>query len=449
MCGKIEVGCNIKEGFQSIITNQFDNLAQRIGEMAFSGLQAVSTFWIKIDSPTLSIEHVKKGCTPVPNTLSCSTFTDTAPIAFLHSQVLAVSLSIFSLAILVAGMRIAWEQRAEPLRELLKATMLFVLVSAVGTATLHLLAVWSDSFAVDLVQKATPKGQQFQNALGATLLQGGAAQAAGQQLPLMVMMFFGIAVFVAAVIQVVLLLIRSAMLVLLAATFPLAAAATNTEVGKAWFRKYCAWALAFIAYKPAAALVYAAAMKMTEAGMTDQSGNGLVQALTGLMMMLLAVFALPALLRFAVPVTAAVAGGSAGMGGGAADPGGMATGAISVGRSAIGRSSSGGGGGSSSGGGGGGGGGATGALGVGAGAGLAVAGAAVKGAKMAGGALAGAAAHSVGEAGGGGSSNGASGSSSGGRGWGRSKARSSGGRSNPSPQPQERTPEPVGPSGSS
>jgi hypothetical protein len=50
MCGKVEIGCNIKEGFQSMITNQFDNLAQRIGEMASSGLQAVSTFWIKIDS---------------------------------------------------------------------------------------------------------------------------------------------------------------------------------------------------------------------------------------------------------------------------------------------------------------------------------------------------------------------------------------------------------------
>ena len=442
MCGKVEIGCNIKEGFQSMITNQFDNLAQRIGEMASSGLQAVSTFWIKIDSPTLSNEHLRKGCTPAPKTASCSTFTDTGPIAFLHSHVLEVSLSIFSLAVLVAGMRIAWEQRAEPLRQLLKATMLFVVVSAAGTATLQLLAAWSDGFAMDLVQKATPKDQQFQHALGDMLLQGGAAQAVGQQLPVMVMMFFGIAVFVAAVIQIVLLLIRSAMLVLLAATFPLAAAATNTEVGKAWFRKYCAWALAFIAYKPAAALVYAAAMQMTQAGMTDGSGNGLVQALTGLMMMLLAVFALPALLRFAVPVTAAVAGGSAGMGGGAADPGGLATGAVSVGRSAIsGRTSSGGGGGggSSSGGSS-----ATGALGVGASAGLAVAGAAVTGAKKAGNALAGAASHSAGEAGGGGSSGRASGSSSGGRGWGGSKrsSSSSGGRSQRNPPP------PPGPSGS-
>ncbi|MDX6295787.1 MAG: hypothetical protein QOH50_4862 [Kribbellaceae bacterium] len=439
MCGKVEIGCNIKEGFQSMITDQFDNLSQRMGETASTGLEAVAAFWIKIDSPTLSNEHVKDGCTPAPKTASCSTFTDTGPIAFLHSHVLAVSLSIFSLAILVAGMRIAWEQRAEPLRELLKATMLFVVVSAAGTATLQLLATWSDGFAVDLVEKATPKGQPFHQALSDALLQGGASQAAAQQLPMLVMMFLGLSVFIAAVIQVVLLLIRSAMLVLLAATFPLAAAATNTEVGKAWFRKYCAWALAFIAYKPAAALVYAAAMKMTEAGMTDGTGNGLVQALTGLMMMLLAVFALPALLRFAVPVTAAVAGGSAGMGGGAADPGGLATGAVSVGRSAIGGRTSSGGGGSSSGGSS-----ATGALGVGASAGLAVAGAAVTGAKKAGNALAGAASHSAGEAGGGGSSDRASGSSSGGRGWGGSKrsGSSSGGRSQSNPPP------PPGPSGS-
>jgi hypothetical protein len=388
----------------------------------------------------LSNQHVKAGCTPAPSTASCSTFTDTGPVAFLHSHVLEVSLSIFSLAVLVAGIRIAWEQRAEPLRELLKATMLFVFVSAAGTATLQVLATWSDRFAVDLVRLATPKGQQFQDALGEMLVLSNAAAQTVSPTPLMVMMFLGIAVFMAAVIQVVLLLIRSAMLVLLAATFPLAAAATNTEMGKAWFKKYCAWALAFIAYKPAAALVYAAAMKMTQAGMTDGSGNGLVQALTGLMMMLLAVFALPALLRFAVPVTAAVAGGSAGMGGGAADPGGLATGAVSVGRSAIsGGTSSGGGGGSSSGGSS-----ATGALGVGASAGLAVAGAAVTGAKKAGNALAGAASHSAGEAGGGGSSDRASGSSSGGRGWGGSKrsGSSSGGRSQSNPPP------PPGPSGS-
>ncbi len=60
-----------------------------------------------------------------------------------------------------------------------------------------------------------------------------------------------------------------------------------------------------------------------------------MQALTGLMMLLLAIFALPALLRFAVPITAAVAGGSAGSGSPVADPGNLATGAVNLGRSAL------------------------------------------------------------------------------------------------------------------
>ncbi|TCM45597.1 type IV secretion system protein [Kribbella sp. VKM Ac-2568] len=422
MCGKLEIGCSIKEGFQSIVTGQFDALATKIGELASAGLQAVATFWMKIDSPTLDPQHSDTGTAA------------SGSIEFLHGHALAVSGAIFTFAILAAGLRMAWEQRGEPLRELLKATMLFVLVATAGTAFLQLLVALSDEFAMEVVQSATPKDQQFHLALGAMVVKGG-TQAATNQLPLLAAMFLGVAVFFAAVIQVVLMLIRSAMLVLLAGTFPIAAAATNTEVGKAWFKKYCGWALAFIAYKPAAAFVYAAAMKMNQAGMTNQSGNGLVQALTGLMMMLLAVFALPALLRFAVPLTAAVSGGSSGMGSGVADPGGAASGAVSIGRSAFGgRSSSSGGGG---GGGGGGGKSASGAIGVAASGGLAAAGAAVTGAKKAGGALAAAASHSAGESGGG--SSGSTSSTSGGRGWGGSRKNSSS---------TTRTPEPTGPKGS-
>ncbi len=261
------------------------------------------------------------------------------------------------------------------------------------------------------------------------------------------MMFAGVAVIMAALIQVVLMVIRSAMLILLAGTFPLAAAATNTEMGKTWFKKYCAWALAFIAYKPAAALIYAAAIKMNELGV-GQSSNSFVQTTTGLMMLFLAIFALPALLRFMVPVTAAVAGGSAGMGSSVADPGGMATGAVNVGRSAVGLGSRGlrrrsSGGGASAGGGGG----ASGAVGVGAvaSAGLVAAGAAVNGARKVGGGVAGAAAHSAGESGGGSIT---PTSSFGPIARGGSRARPARSQATSSSAGQERIPEPTGPSGS-
>jgi TrbL/VirB6 plasmid conjugal transfer protein len=415
MCGKFDLGCSVHEGFKSFVNGQFDALLQKIGETATAGLQAVATFWIRADGPKLVTDG--------------QGWTESGPVGYLREHVMVVTVPIFTIAVIVAGVRMAWEQRAEPLQQLLRAILTFVVVAGLGTATLHVLVAASDEFSISVVEQATThRNQEFSAALGGLVLQGGVTALAAQGLPMLVAMFVGVAVFMASLVQVVLLLIRSAMLVVLAGTFPLAAAATNTEVGRTWFKKYCGWALAFIAYKPAAALVYAAAIRMNESADGTTSSNHLVQAMSGLMMILLAVFALPALLRFAVPVTAAVAGGHAGTGGGIADPGGLATGAINVGKGLIG----GGGGGSGSGGGG-----ATGALGVGAKAGLGAAGAAITGAKKAGNALAGAASHSAGEAGGG--STGSSGASSS-PAWGI--------RRTPAAPPPERVREPAGPSGS-
>jgi type IV secretion system protein TrbL len=350
MCRWNDVGCGVREGFQSVATSMFADLATKIRETAESGVGGLATFWMKVDTPQVA-------------TQSGEQWTATGPVAFLHSYSVAIAASVFMFAIMLAGIRTAWEQRGEPIRELLKATMMLVLVAGMGTATIQLLSSWADGLALEIVQNAT-HGKPFSTALGGLVIKGG-GQHETAQLPMIVMSFCMLAVFVTSVIQIILLLIRSAMLVLLAGTFPIAAAATNTEAGKAWFKKYCAWALAFIAYKPAAALIYAAAMKMNEAGMTNKSGNGLVQALTGLMMMLLAIFALPALLRFAVPVTAAVAGGGSGAGAAVADPGNVATGALNLGRPShrAGTSSGGAGGGD-------GGGKASGAIAVGAGAAL-------------------------------------------------------------------------------
>lgn len=428
MCGKLEVECHLNQAIVSATETGLDQLRTQANQAALDSLHSLATFWLKIDSPTIA-------------TGSGQNWSNSLPVEYMHEKVFAVSGAIFTLAILIAGMRMAWEQRARPLQELLKAAMLFVMVCGAGTATLQLLAGWSDDFALKVMQDVS--GGDVQGALSGLIAQGSTADDLTRDWPIFLAMGISMAVLSASLIQVVLLLIRSAMLVLLAGTFPLAAAATNTEVGRAWFKKYCAWTLAFIAYKPAAALVYAAAIKMTQERMLSFD-NELVQAMTGIMMLMLAIFALPALLRFAVPVTAAVAGGSAAMGSSVADPGGLATGAVNVGRSAFGGSSGGGsGGGSSSGGGGGGG--ATGARTVGAAAGAATgaAGLGLAAARKAAGGLAGAAAHSAGESGGGSiTPSTANGPLARG---GRSRPARSSSRSSAA---QERIPEPAGPSGS-
>lgn len=69
-----------------------------------------------------------------------------------------------------------------------------------------------------------------------------------------------------------------------------------------------AWTIAFILYKPAAAIVYAIAFRMTGTDLFKSDGTGLFQIVTGLALMLIALVALPALMRFLVPAVASVGG---------------------------------------------------------------------------------------------------------------------------------------------
>ncbi|MFI5691646.1 hypothetical protein ACIA58_07385 [Kribbella sp. NPDC051586] len=436
----MDLGCYIQDGFQSVATSALDQLQQAVTQGALNTLNAM-TFWLRPDTPALGTQQG-------------DTWTNGGTVEFLQSNLLSVTAAVFAVAVLVAGMRIAWEQRARPLQDLLKAILTFVVVGAAGTATLQVLSSWSDGFSVYLLDQVAG-GVKLTTAFGGTSPHELFAAA----MPGFVAMMTGLAVIAASAVQIVLMLIRSAMLVLLAGAFPLAAAATNTEIGRNWFKKFCGWSLAFIAYKPAAALVYAAAMKMGQEHPSSTS-DAVVRAMGGMMMLLLAIFALPALMRFMVPVTAAAAGGSAGMGSSLADPGGMATGAINIGSSGAGFGSgrgagssagaSGGGGGA---GGGGAGGGATGAQAVGAKAAGAKAAGAIAGpagiglgaARKLGGSVAGAAAHSAGESGGGAITP----PSASGPMAGRSGARSAraGQRATSSQSTQHRTPEPAGPSG--
>jgi type IV secretion system protein TrbL len=426
MCSPMDMKCHVQDAVQSVANDGIANVERMTTDFFSTILNSLATFWVEPKTPVALATSSDGG----------QTWTDSKTVAFVHEKTLGLTLAIFTLAVVVAGIRMAWEQRAKPLQDLLKAMLTFVVVCGAGTAAVQLLIAWSDDFALKVVQDAIG-GDSFVDALknvvtGPSDTGGGVGNVVKSVLMLVLL---GQLSAWASLIQIVLMLIRSAMLVLLGSTLPLAAAATNTEVGKAWFKKYCAWTLGFIAYKPAAALIYAAAIKLKQEKMFAQGSSGLLPSLTGVMMMMLAILALPALLRLAVPITAAVGGGSAGMGSAGPDTGSLASGAVNVGPTSRSGSSAGASGGAS--GAGASGAGASGAATTGAkAAGLGPAGIAATAARKAAGAFAGAASHSAGEAGGG--SSGASmprssGSRSGG---GRANSRSAGGRTGPSPSPK-------------
>ncbi len=415
-CGWNGVGCHVKSGIvsgvKSLFESQIDGIERQVGEAVASALNSLSSFWLTLDAPELATDT---------RLSSDRAWTPSGPVEFLESRTYFVVFALAVVSVIVGGIRMAWESRGDPARELLRSLLTLVLVMSAGTAVVQMLATAADSFSLWLVNASLPPGSTFEHELGKLVLFGNrdlnSVGAGG--LPKLVFIQFAILLFFASLVQIMLMLVRSGMLVLLAGTFPLAASMTNTEMGRAWFKKYCGWIVAFVAYKPVAALIYAAAFKMMQEGLLG-GAKDLIGLVTGMMMMLMTIFALPALLRLVVPMTAAVAGGSMAMGLGG-DGGLLPTGARLLGRSGGGGGSGGGFGGPP----GGGSGGATGAIGVGAAMG-AVAGAAAGGMQRAGSKVSQAVSHSAGEDGG--SAPGGGGRPSGGGGSRRPPARKQSGR---------------------
>jgi len=113
-----------------------------------------------------------------------------------------------------------------------------------------------------------------------------------------------------SLVQIFLMVVRGGMLVLLAGVLPTTAAFTNTQAGREWFRKALGWMVAFVLYKPTAAVIYATAFRLASSNVFGS--GGLLAVVTGLTLMLLALLALPALMRFVAPMVGATAGGGAG-----------------------------------------------------------------------------------------------------------------------------------------
>jgi hypothetical protein len=110
---------------------------------------------------------------------------------------------------------------------------------------------------------------------------------------------------ITALVQLALMVVRYGMLVLLVGMLPLTAAATNTEMGMMWFKRAIGWLVGFIIYKPVAALIYATAIILIGGppkveGAKEGTSDTLNMAM-GITLMIVAVVALPAILRFVSP----------------------------------------------------------------------------------------------------------------------------------------------------
>jgi hypothetical protein len=218
--------------------------------------------------------------------------SSTSAVAFL-TQNTAYLVGICGIVgLLIAAARMMWYQRAEPAREALAGLLRLIVVQGCAISAIGLLSAAGDSLSNSIMANATAMAGTGSQSLGQISM-----SAVGSAT--LVIVLSGLAI-IAFFVQLVLLIVRAGLLVLLAGTLPLSAAASMTPVGNSWFRKNVGWLLAFLLFKPVAALVYGAAI-LSVTNSSDITGE-----ITGIVLVALATLTLPALMRMVAPMVSAI-----------------------------------------------------------------------------------------------------------------------------------------------
>lgn len=325
-------GCSWVEGptvseslVEEVVTAPADYIADKVSDgfeaMVKSMAMAADDLIIETTTAWLAVPSTSAANTDASNALQ----QDLKPLA----AVLA------ALGVMVGVGQMLVTMKGSALRTQVAGIVRLMIVSAAGTTMVVTLLEAGDVLADHLVSSSTGGGVAGIEGLAsfeAALATGGASIGG--------ILLLAILAIVTSIIQLGLLLVRSAIVVVLAGFLPVAAAASLVGHNK-MLAKTSAWLLGFICFKPAAAAVYAGAFRLMGGDGTDADVLSVIQ---GLMLLVLAVAALPTVIRLFAPIAdmggpsaaGVLAGGAAVIGGGmmlagAGGFGGGASGAQGVG----------------------------------------------------------------------------------------------------------------------
>ena len=270
---------HLKLGSNSLPGSAFQGVVDAFAQGFADVVKALMTFWIHTPDPDVSASS------PVINSL-----TDlTRPlVAFL-----AV------LGLIVGGAKLAWNARGDQAQSILRGLLLMTVVTGAGTTIIELALTGFDGMAGWVLDSGFDG-----RSVGERLALIGAALPAGTGGGLIFLLsFLGM---LASIVQVGVVVVRGAILAVLAGALPMAAGSSITETGYEWFKKLCGWIGSFTLYKLTAAIVYAAAFVFIG------DATDLIGVISGFSLIILAILALPALLRLLPPTAAAMGGGGGG-----------------------------------------------------------------------------------------------------------------------------------------
>ena len=218
-----------------------------------------------------------------------------------------------TIGIMVAGVKIVWEQRGEDIRYVLSSLGRVILVSGMGVALISLLLTASDQAAAAILESTNWSQRDTTAILGdpgkAVAALGAILFLPGAIMVLVVIVQWCIMIFVAIATPVLLMY------------WPVAEGITFAAGGRG-FSRVSKWLLAFILFKPTVAVLYGFAFQELK------GGDGIGGIVTAVCIIAMAPFALPALLKIVNPAAAGT--GADGAGTALAGMAGMAVGAAGV-----------------------------------------------------------------------------------------------------------------------
>ncbi|WP_350280058.1 hypothetical protein [Kribbella sp. HUAS MG21] len=269
-----------KEGLQAALEwafgTFFDFIFEAIANVVIKAVEAVmkavGLLWVYIKTPDIA---------------------ENTPALWIQEHTNFIMVFIASIAVVVAAMQMAISHRGEPARDIVRSLVTLVVVTGSATAFAGTLISASDEFSSWIVNEALAANDHnyAKNLLDVL----------DEPFGWLLVIFVGILMVITAIVQLALMIVRYGMLVLLVGVLPLTAAATNTEMGMMWFKRALAWLASFIIYKPVAAIIYATSFMLM--GATDDGGSKILKVIMGVTLMIVAVVALPAILRFVSPRT--------------------------------------------------------------------------------------------------------------------------------------------------
>ncbi|WP_193073237.1 hypothetical protein [Brevibacterium sp. FME37] len=288
--------CKAKEkvgdGVGDILDGQMKEFAQSLSDMVAEVMKWFTSWWMKAPAPDL----------------------DSPAIAQVTGDLSWYTAAFAIVGLLFAVVRLVMSQDLKTLvGSALQPIVNLVVVTACYATGLGILLKSGDAFSEWILDRAT------------TGVAGGADLSTlvvlGPSLGIGPWIIFALLALLSSTVNVVFMFVRNVLMTVMMVFIPTLAAASGTETGKQAFSKANGYLLAFVLFKPVAAVIYALGLRIANSPLTSDPesdsvlgdiAQSAITAMVGLTILTLAALALPALMKFLIPVAATGAGGFSG-----------------------------------------------------------------------------------------------------------------------------------------